>query len=524
MSSSSSVNDLKEEVLFFRNETFYSFVKENCGDIVLEIMQAQDISSVDCLLDVGNIFTFLELDSNELVQLKKKAGIILNDGSFVVKKGILHKVEIFTRTLRVLNQQHSTSSLSRLNNSSDLIIPEDLVQKFPFLVTLITYSNFIMKSKIDFTFFNLMMTNIIKNSIKEDTGYRYDSIVRQFASALYILGGRTAYEFVRVNIPAFLPSIQSIQSSIASSENYLTEGHFDFNRVSDYFNSKKATLAFCAEDCTATVSKVIYDTQTNTFVGFSLPLDQNGLPIAKSYSTDSFTCLENWYLNEPMAKSLVAHLFQPLSSSLENISPCLLAAYGTNNKFKSSDVIARWGYIYRQCKAKGVRVIGYSSDCDSRYLNAMKRSLGFFGDFAYNNHPDNYEINIPNKWNWFLMQSKQLFICMQDSMHICTKLRNRLLSKTTTLVFGDQLINIQPLYYIIDNFCKLDHGLVQSDVNPKDRQNYGSCEKITNDRVLKLLEAIPNSLGISIYLQVSTIKNSTSNAALFDLIRLKINN
>ncbi|CAM4847817.1 unnamed protein product [Rotaria magnacalcarata] len=366
MSSSSSVNNLKEEVLFFRNETFYSFVKENCGDIVLEIMLAQDISSVECLLDVGNIFTFLELYSNELVPLKK-AGIILNDGSFVVKKGILHKVEIFTRTLRVLNQQHSTSSLSRSNNSSDLIIPEDLVQKFPFLVTLITYSKFIMKSKIDFTFFYLMMTNIINNSIKEDRGYRYDSIVRQFASALYILGGRTAYEFVRINVSAFLPSIQSIQSSTASSENYLTEGHFDFNRVGDYFNSKKTTLAFCAEDCTSTVSKIVYDTQTDTLIGFSLPLDQNGLPIAKSYSTNSFTCLENWYLNDPIAKSLGAHLIQPLSSSLENISPYLLAVYGTNNKFKSPDVIARWGYIYRQCKAKGVRVIGYSSDCDSRY-------------------------------------------------------------------------------------------------------------------------------------------------------------
>ncbi|CAF4211101.1 unnamed protein product, partial [Rotaria magnacalcarata] len=80
-----------------------------------------------------------------------------------------------------------------------------------------------------------------------------------------------------------------------------------------------------------------------------------------------FTCLENWYLNDPIAKSLGAHLIQPLSSSLENISPYLLAVYETNNKFKSPGVIARWGYIYRQCKAKGVRVIGYSSDCASRY-------------------------------------------------------------------------------------------------------------------------------------------------------------
>ncbi|CAF3671588.1 unnamed protein product [Rotaria socialis] len=243
MSSSSSVNDLKEDVLFLHYETFYSLVKGNCGDIVLEIMQAQHISSVDCLLDVSNIFIFLELDSNELLPFKK---------------------------------------------------------------------------------------------------------------------------------------------------------------------------TFCAEDSTVTVSKVTYDTQTNTFIDFSLPLGQHGLPIIKSYSTDSFTCLENWYSNKPMAKSQVAHLIQPLSYSLENISPYLLAKYGTNNKFKAPYVISRWGYIYRQCKAKGVRIIGYSKDSNSRYLNAMRRSLGVFGDFVYDNRPDYYEINIPNTWNWLLVQSKQLFICMQE--------------------------------------------------------------------------------------------------------------
>ena len=67
-------------------------LKESCYDTDLEIMQALDISSVECLLDVGNILTFLELDSNELLPLKKKAGILLDDGSFIVNKGIIHKV------------------------------------------------------------------------------------------------------------------------------------------------------------------------------------------------------------------------------------------------------------------------------------------------------------------------------------------------------------------------------------------------------------------------------------------------
>ncbi len=72
MSSFPFTNNLMKEVLSFRNDTFYNLVEEQCGTVVVEIMQAQDISSVDCLLDINNIFTFLELDSDELIPLKKK--------------------------------------------------------------------------------------------------------------------------------------------------------------------------------------------------------------------------------------------------------------------------------------------------------------------------------------------------------------------------------------------------------------------------------------------------------------------
>ena len=75
MSSFPCAINLTEEVLSFRNDAFYNLVKQQCGDTVLEIMQAQDISSVDCLLDIDDVFSFLELDSNELIPLKKKSGI-----------------------------------------------------------------------------------------------------------------------------------------------------------------------------------------------------------------------------------------------------------------------------------------------------------------------------------------------------------------------------------------------------------------------------------------------------------------
>ncbi|CAM2714524.1 unnamed protein product [Rotaria socialis] len=60
---------------------------------------------------------------------------------------------------------------------------------------------------------------------------------------------------------------------------------------------------------------------------------------------------------------------------------------------------------------------------------------------------------------------------------------------------------MEPLLYIINNHSTLDHSLVVSDLNPKDRQNYNSAAKISSDNTLTLLENIPHSLGINIYLQ-----------------------
>lgn len=83
---------------------------------------------------------------------------------------------------------------------------------------------------------------MIRNLSIDEKRYRYDSIVRQFASSLYIRGGRTAYEFVRLNIPGFLPSTQTIQSTIVASEDLLAEDLFNYDGMRDYFNSNQSTL------------------------------------------------------------------------------------------------------------------------------------------------------------------------------------------------------------------------------------------------------------------------------------------
>ncbi|CAF2750306.1 unnamed protein product, partial [Rotaria sp. Silwood2] len=232
-----------EEVLSLNGEPFYNFVERQCGNVARKIVQIQDISSVDSLLDIGDVLAFVQLDSEELIPLKKKAGIFLNDGRFILKKGLVYKVEKFLKILRTLNQEYLTSlDHHNSNNSSDLIVPEYLLKKFPFIQTLIVYSKLIVDCKYDVTFVNIILNNMIRNLITEEKGFRYETIVRQFATSLYILGGRTAYEFVRLNIPALLPSVQIIQAYIAASDNHLTDGLFNYDGILKYFNMNQSTL------------------------------------------------------------------------------------------------------------------------------------------------------------------------------------------------------------------------------------------------------------------------------------------
>ncbi|CAF1027539.1 unnamed protein product [Rotaria magnacalcarata] len=113
-----------------------------------------------------------------------------------------------------------------------------------------------------------------------------------------------------------------------------------------------------------------------------------------------------------------------------------------------------------------------------------------------------FYVGIPKSWDWFFMRNHQRIVFFQDSIHLCTKLRNRLLSSKATMLFGDKLISIGHILQLIGTSSKLNHNLVKSDVLPKDRQNFVSCEKISNEVVLNDLTSIPAFEATKIYLEI----------------------
>ena len=196
------------------------------------------------------------------------------------------------------------------------------------------------------------------NLTKPSNHNRYSNLVKEFAFVLSILGGRQAYEFIRINLPGGLPSLQKLSSFFNEEREQLVEGEFRFDSMKAHLKSMNVSYAFVAEDCTGAVQKVCYDRQSNSFVGFCPPLQNDGFPRVLSFNIESFYELEKAFETKPLSSLLNVHAIQPIAGHGQYSSPFLLAAYGSNNKFDTYHVISRWLKIFDESLQRGIRLVG----------------------------------------------------------------------------------------------------------------------------------------------------------------------
>ncbi|CAF3945543.1 unnamed protein product [Rotaria magnacalcarata] len=203
----------------------------------------------------------------------------------------------------------------------------------------------------------------------------------------------------------------TLNESLGKAGACIEEGEFQYNVLHDHQKSYGYQITVCSEDATAVIKKVTYNAATNTFTGFSLPLER-GIPVARYFRTDSSDELKNWFENKDKTDYLNVHMVQPLIVSSSYSSPFLLAAYGIINNFKAIDVLNRWLWMFEKSKQSNVRIVAFSTDCDPRYLLAMRLATTFFAKFvniSLCDRKDVLEIDFPKHWSaWFFMQTRQL--------------------------------------------------------------------------------------------------------------------
>lgn len=101
----------------------------------------------------------------------------------------------------------------------------------------------------------------------------------------------------------------------------------------------------------------------------------------------------------------------------------------------------------------------------------------------------NFNFDPLGEEDYLLLDIQNVKLCVQDSIHIGTKLRNLLLKPSTLLPFGDKAVSLTHLKLLVSKVPKDIHGLTRSDISPDDRQNFGSLQKVMETRVINALEA-----------------------------------
>ncbi|CAF2930389.1 unnamed protein product [Rotaria sp. Silwood2] len=126
-------SSLPNNVFEFENDEFFEFGRSFSGEKLAILLQFQEITDAQCFLDCEDPFEILSFDSDDLLDLKKKLCVKLNNNSFAILSGIKSKMKLLKNALiKKRNQlrkepsKTSTDSVAINNTPSIILTAENL--------------------------------------------------------------------------------------------------------------------------------------------------------------------------------------------------------------------------------------------------------------------------------------------------------------------------------------------------------------------------------------------------------------
>uniref|UniRef100_A0A1Y1K6A2 Uncharacterized protein n=1 Tax=Photinus pyralis TaxID=7054 RepID=A0A1Y1K6A2_PHOPY len=307
------------------------------------------------------------------------------------------------------------------------------------------------------SFFEMLIRAVNKNSSESSSANRYPDELKNLCLYLFLTSGRLAYETLVANIPNGLPSVSTLSRSLSKNYEKCGEGELAFGQLKEFLEKRNYPLRiFISEDQTAIVRRPRYDQSTNQLVGYVLTnLEHTGFPKTNQNLINSVSNIKNIIENSDLAKNAYVFMAQPLQ---DGAAAFCLTLFGSNNTFTHEDVLLRWKYIQQETTNYNIVVDGISSDGDSRCLKAMKIIAGLPA-FSKQETPyspyfqANFDINN--------------LVPIQDTVHIATKMKNRLLNEKIVLKMGNYEVSKDHLTDLINTVSKDKHLLCLSYLDSK---------------------------------------------------------
>ncbi|CAH1183949.1 unnamed protein product [Phaedon cochleariae] len=358
-----------------------------------------------------------------------------------------------------------------------------LFQEIPELNTTDTESNIPVFLKI--------LNKAAQQNMKLTKNNKFSDDLLQFSVYLFIIGGRLLYESLYANLKKSLPSVSTVTRTIASTNNF-EEGVLRFRELNEFLEKRKLPkIIWISEDATRITGRIQYNPTSDTLVGFVSPFEENGLPQKNAFVTSSAQEIESYFQN--INKANYAYIIMAQTPIDKSPSFCV-GVFGTDNRFTYTDCLRRLTTIKMEAEKYGIKVIGFSSDGDARLMKCMRIITDF---------PTTESIMPDENWDWFNMSLLPSTICIQDTVHIATKLRTRILKEHLPLILGNYEVKLSHLRTLIRKESKDKHFLTESDLKAEDKMNFKSAEKMCSEVVIQLLDKQGEDyIGTSAFLQV----------------------
>lgn len=262
----------------------------------------------------------------------------------------------------------------------------------------------------------------------EAKGARYTVETKNIGAYLYLMGGKKDYEELVVNLG--LPSLSTILRHINKSCNKIVEGEVRIEQLLQFLEARSLPKSvFISEDGTKITTRVKYDIENDQIAGLCPKLNENGIPEIGSYPAETPELIKYHMDNNPKSSIVYVVLATPMAPKTLSFN---LLSFGTDNKFTIDEVLLRWAIMEKQMLEKGISIVGYGADGDSRVIGSMKIRMGLPRTISTN------PFEIPSNWgNWYAAKGQTGVIYVQDPTHIINKLKNCLLSYTRSLQIGE---------------------------------------------------------------------------------------
>ena len=219
----------------------YDFVRRFLGDIEAEIMRVQCIKQARLLLRIPDVFSFLALECDELLELKRQACFIVDEVHFVVRSGIRFNIEYFIDLVRSKSLIQSNSSRT---NSSTVISSQLSQQSNKTLHETISTFNIEISDRESKSLVYAFIDNLLKNLNRSKNHYQYNPFVQRFSSALHVLAGTNTYEYLRINLPGAFPTVKALDKYNRHLDIRLNECQFRFGSMKKILASIGSNFIF----------------------------------------------------------------------------------------------------------------------------------------------------------------------------------------------------------------------------------------------------------------------------------------